>query len=256
MYSPYDYTVHSQASRPPQEPQEEEASRHRHHHRPQRVDERRKRRADSPDLTIHRKSYQNRRQRRHSQRDGDDLPDPAATAFINEPYFYHHPAANLGSGNYHTISHFNFYRRPSPAFHYCAPECYPQQIRLVPPPSFDYARTLGRRRRESPMAMIPPPPPPTVHTVSVAAPQAFELKPLSLKKLRNRSPSSRKSERAGENYKMYTWSPYSSSLFYAERMAEPRSMAAAAAAAASLVDYPYQLREPFLGKKRIEELRF
>ena len=215
----------------------------------------------------------------------------------------HNSLAAMGPGNYHTISHYQFYKRPVPTappvpatyvphHQYYSPAPQPEYYHHNPHPHHhghhplfsppgaasivarDYAKTLGRTRRESPMAMVPIPhhhghhhhplisPPVVSQLHHHPQPTHFELKPFSLKRLKNKSkgilpglssggqPQQPQQSAAapsdGNNYKMYTWSPYSTSLFYAEGTIK------------TTPEYPYRLKEPTFvaGGKSMEELRF
>lgn len=173
--------------------------------------------------------------------------DPAPRLVDPGPASFHYPA--LGGGNYNTFSNYHqFYRRPFPAnYAYMSPGEYYHGLNLVARPfdpryAFDYSKTLGRKRRESPMAMVPvlsppqhiAPPNPTPNGVVGGA---MELKPINWKKIKSRGSSSHKS--ASDNYKMFTWSPYSSNVpvFYPEAAV-----------------FPVRLKHP--NGKSLEDLRF
>ena len=201
LYSQYDFTIHSEAD--PEALAEVEEPEEDHH--------------EEEEVHFERKPPKK-------------LSSMLKTAVVPEPSFvyespHHHPLASLGPGNYHTISssQYQFYKRPH-FMHYYAPppqpEYYPPAMLQVAPQhhphpqsgffhasmtSFsgvDYARTLGRRRRESPMATMPQPPPQV---------NSIELKPLSMKRLKK---SARSASTVGTpvaptaTNKMYTWSPY------------------------------------------------
>ena len=154
----------------------------------------------------------------------------------------HPPPPNYGPGSYHTISHYQFYKRPVPVtyyssgrggnnalprpahVHHCRHHHHSPTVVLT-----DYAKTLGRTRRESPMATVKP--------KTTVAGTTIELKPIHHRYLKQK-------ESAFQN-KMYTWSPYSDNNSH------------------QFENYPYQ--EPFLlhhhnhhhhSGKSLNELRF
>ena len=165
----------------------------------------------------------------------------------NGHFSFQHPLATIGPGNFHTISHYNLYRRPANPFvtqvpcyqpHLHPQEFYHSSVNLIPhahahahaqpqfaqlAPVVDFSKTLGRKRRESPMAMVP------VHSLTPGAvptnpappPQAFEVTPINWKKVKSRSRAT--GGNADSYYKMFTWSPYSNSnpMYYPDAPAFP-----------------------------------
>ena len=207
--------------------------------------------------------------------------------------FYNNHLHSLGPGSYHTVSQYQFFKRPvfyagAAAPQQQQPEFFPHvglAASRPPPPqqdsrsaaaallrsNNDYSKTLGRRRRESPMATMPPLPlpPSTAATVPPSALSAPVSNLLELRALASASSTvrsrSRKSDAgvggsgsgggATDNYKMYTWSPYS---------ANPGPAAAAIVFSDHrnpYTDYQYRLQEPMLGggggrSRKLDELRF
>jgi hypothetical protein len=86
---------------------------------------------------------------------------------------------------------------------------------LEPPtPIHDYAKTLGRTRRESPMATKAPP-----AVIAQQQQKSLEMKPLKLKKLlrakmmmMNQHQHQHQHQHQEDHFKMFTWSPYSSHM--------------------------------------------
>ncbi|XP_059089388.1 uncharacterized protein LOC131885375 [Tigriopus californicus] len=170
--------------------------------------------------------------------------DPAPRLVDPGPASFHYAGNSLsalGAGNYNTFSNYQFYRRPYPGnFAYMSPGEYYHGMNLVARPfdpryAFDYSKTLGRKRRESPMATVPVLSPPNATATGMGV--AMELKPINWKKVKSRGSSSHKS--ASDNYKMFTWSPYSSNVpvFYPEAAV-----------------FPVRLKHP--NGKSLEDLRF
>ena len=170
------------------------------------------------------------------QRGGSYYPEAAPPPAPSRDY----PPNMFGPGSYHTIAHYQFYKRP---VDYCPPSSYdyysPHSHHAAahhhhhhrhPPhhhphhghhfmslePVHDYAKTLGRTRRESPMATQPPP----------TSSKAIDMKPVKLKKLLKAKliiPAHHHHHGGGggpadqaqaDQFKMYTWSPYSSHMMY------------------------------------------
>lgn len=135
--------------------------------------------------------------------------------------------ATMGPGSYHTISHFqnlHFSKRPSSTylqqqyypslprnaaaataeyFHYVQPQHHHPTMAYAQ----DYAKTLGRRRRESPMAMVPLRPTPAA---------VVEFKPMSLKMLKKARmvhvQGTTALDTSKQMNKMHSWNPYTSSM--------------------------------------------
>eukprot|EP00095_Tigriopus_kingsejongensis_P000925 maker-scaffold186_size273091-snap-gene-1.45 protein:Tk00925 transcript:maker-scaffold186_size273091-snap-gene-1.45-mRNA-1 annotation:"leucine-rich transmembrane" len=187
--------------------------------------------------------------------------DPAPFADSGQvpsmPASFHYHANSLsalGPGNYHTISNYQFCRRPYQPTSYAY---YPSPIGPIggggeyyqshsyvarpfdPRYAVDYSKTLGRKRRESPMAMVPVHLPAPTHPLPANNGTPFELKSLNWKKFKSRSAS--KSSGGSDNYKMFTWSPYGSNgpVFY------PSEATAV---------FPVRLKHP--AGKSLEDLRF
>lgn len=117
-------------------------------------------------------------------------------------------------GSYHTIAHYQLYKRP---LDYC--DYYHQRPNYI---EHDFAKTLGRTRRESPMANKAPlklkkliktktmimPPPPSVHPPPpppIHPPPTHPHFHLHHMHHHHHHP---------EEMKMLTWSPYSSHMMY------------------------------------------
>lgn len=146
-------------------------------------------------------------------------PSQSADHFHTLPHNTHYnaklyPPEMFGPGSYHTIAHYQMYKRPYHHHHHHVDFCphaahlHHQEVyhnnnnkhfmSLEPP--HDYAQTLGRTRRESPMAT-----------------KAIDLRPAKLKKMIKAKlliPPHNLHHHHDHVTKMLTWSPYSSHLMY------------------------------------------
>ena len=160
------------------------------------------------------------------------LPNPHHFHHVHHVPHHTHTYDHYGPGSYHTIAHYQLYKRPAPVHHICSAGPPPPPAPPPVPPNHpsgivmdfhratqvhDYAaQTLGRRKevkKESEM---------------VAAGTA--IRPVKLKKLikskmlmhqgAHQHPHHPHIHHMHEDHmKMYTWSPYSSHMLYNEPIA-------------------------------------
>ena len=132
-----------------------------------------------------------------------------------------YPGDMFGPGSYHTIAHYQLYKRPcGRGLDYCSAAAPPDYYRnqCLSMEQHDFVKTLGRTRRESPMANKAPlklkklikskklmPPAPVHHNHH----PHFHHHGLH----HHHAPSTSLNE---DHMKMLTWSPYSSHMLYNE----------------------------------------
>lgn len=135
----------------------------------------------------------------------------------------------FGPGSYHTIAHYQMYKRPHHHVDYCSaaapPDYYRSQCGLNPSEHHDFVKTLGRTRRESPMANKAPlklkkllkskmlmPPAPVHHHLPNHLPHHPSHHGFHHPH-HHHGPATSMHD---DHMKMLTWSPYSSHMLYNE----------------------------------------
>ena len=134
----------------------------------------------------------------------------------------------FGPGSYHTIAHYQLYKRPIHVDYCSAPAPAPEHfvhrshfMSLDPPTAVpaDFVKTLGRTRRESPMATK------AIGHTPVKMKKMIKAKMLLSPGLLHHhhhhhpspiTPASHLHLQEDHSAKMYTWSPYSSHMMYNE----------------------------------------
>lgn len=161
------------------------------------------------------------------------------------PHQHHHhhprmyPPDMFGPGSYHTIAHYQLYKRPV-HMDYCNDYYHSQRSHQYLSLEHDFAKTLGRTRRESPMAnkapiklkklmkakMLMPPPPPSMPPPPLpSAPHHPHFHHMH---------HMHHHHAAEDHMKMLTWSPYSSHMMYNDSASHPLPSVNASAAGKSL----------------------